>query len=119
MDLKLPELIQLVEKLQKELKIDPNSHIQSQNVEKTSVDATNLQKKEEKVDVNIILQKIDPNNKAKLIREIKSILPNLNLVEAKTLVESAPKVLKEKVKSDEAKAIKSVLESLGAQIVLE
>lgn len=75
--------------------------------------------KETKSDYCVILQKIDPSNKAKIIREIKVILPSLNLVEAKNFVESAPKLIKDKVKQEEANAIKASLEALGAQISLE
>lgn len=82
-----------------------------------------------------MLQKIDPASKAKIIREIKLILPQLNLVEvslliihcrhvhsfsqAKTLVESAPKLIKEKVKRDEAEKMKKTLEELGATVSLD
>lgn len=39
----------------------------------------------EKTEFKATLQKIDPASKAKIIREIKLILPQLNLVEVKPL----------------------------------
>jgi ribosomal protein L7/L12 len=74
---------------------------------------------EAKTEFKVTLDKFDPASKAKVIREIKGLLPNLNLVEAKAFVEGAPKVIKEKVKKEEADKIKSTLEALGATIVLD
>jgi ribosomal protein L7/L12 len=122
LELKLPELVELVENLQRDLKITTtaiHTPTQSESASAQPNAAASATKKEEKSDVNVILHKIDPANKAKLIREIKLILPNLNLVEAKTFVESAPKLIKDKVKTDEANKIKATLEAFGAQIVFE
>jgi ribosomal protein L7/L12 len=73
----------------------------------------------EKTEFSVTLEKFDPASKAKVIREIKSLLPQLNLVEAKAFVESAPKLIKEKVKKDEAEKLKKTLEDLGATITLD
>lgn len=54
-----------------------------------------------------------------MIREIKALLPNLNLVEAKAFVEGAPKLVKEKVRKEEADKIKATLEALGATVTLD
>jgi ribosomal protein L7/L12 len=74
---------------------------------------------EVKTEFNVTLAKFDPASKAKIIREIKAILPGLNLVEAKAFVEGAPKLIKEKVKKEEAEKLKASLEALGATISLE
>lgn len=73
----------------------------------------------EKTEFRVTLEKFDPSSKAKVIREIKALLPQLNLVEAKSFVESAPKMIKEKIKKDEAEKIKKTLEDLGATISLD
>lgn len=73
----------------------------------------------EKTEFRVTLEKFDPANKAKTIKEIKAMLPQLNLVEAKTFVESAPKLIKEKIKKEEADKIKATLEALGATITLD
>ena len=54
-----------------------------------------------------------------MIREIKNILPNANLVEAKKFVESAPKLIRENVPKDEAEKIKKALEAVGAVVLME
>lgn len=74
---------------------------------------------EVKTEFSVTLVKYDAASKAKVIREIKAILPNLNLVEAKAFVEGAPKLIKERVKKEEAEKLKATLEALGATISLE
>ncbi|KAJ2803452.1 54S ribosomal protein L12, mitochondrial [Coemansia helicoidea] len=66
-----------------------------------------------------MLEKIDAAQKAKVIREIKTLLPDLNLVAAKKFVESTPKVIKDAVPKAEAEKIKKALEALGATVNLE
>ena len=73
----------------------------------------------EKTEFRVTLEKFDTASKAKVIREIKTLLPTLNLVEAKAFVEGAPKIIKEKVKKEEAEKIKKTLEELGATIALD
>ena len=54
-------------------------------------------------------------NVIKLIREFTG----LSLIEAKTLVESAPKPIKEGAKKEEAEEIKAKLEAVGATVELK
>lgn len=73
----------------------------------------------EKTEFTIRLEKIDIALKAKVIREIKNLIPGCNLVEAKKFVESVPKVIKESVPKEEAEKIKATLEGFGATVILE
>ena len=57
----------------------------------------------------------DGGNKIAVIKEVRAIT-GLGLTEAKALVESAPKALKEGVSKDEAAKIKAQLEGAGAQV---
>lgn len=77
------------------------------------------EKVEEKTEFKVKLEKFDPASKAKVIREIKGLVPGMNLVEAKKFVEGAPKIIKETVPKEEAEKIKATLEGLGATVVLE
>ncbi|KAJ2551720.1 54S ribosomal protein L12, mitochondrial [Coemansia sp. RSA 1933] len=77
------------------------------------------EKPAEKTEFKVKLEKIDAAQKAKVIREIKNLLPDMNLVAAKKFVESAPKVVKESAPKEEAEKIKKALEALGATVVLE
>ena len=62
--------------------------------------------------------KIDPANKAKVIKEVKTLL-GLILVDSKKFVESAPKVMKESVPKEEAEKMISTLKELGATVTME
>ena len=56
--------------------------------------------------------------KIKVIKVVRE-LTSLGLKEAKELVESAPKVVKEDVSKDEAAAMKKKLEEVGAKVELK
>lgn len=56
--------------------------------------------------------------KINVIKEVRTIT-GLGLVEAKNLVEGAPKPVKEGVSKDEAQKIKDVLEKAGAKVELK
>ncbi|KZT51370.1 ClpS-like protein [Calocera cornea HHB12733] len=77
------------------------------------------EKPKEKTIFNVKLEAFDPATKAKVIKEIKALVPNMNLVEAKKFVESAPKMIKEGVPKEEAEKLKKTFTDLGATITLE
>ena len=58
------------------------------------------------------------DKKIDVIKEVRAIT-ELGLKEAKDLVESAPKTLKEGVKKEEAEEIKKKLEAVGAKVELK
>jgi len=72
---------------------------------------------EEKTEFDVVLTDIGGNkiNTIKVVREVTS----LGLKEAKDLVESAPKTLKEAVSKDEAAAIKKKFEEAGAKVEIK
>ena len=72
---------------------------------------------EEKTSFDVILAAAGAN-KINVIKEVRAIT-GLGLVEAKTLVESAPKPLKEGAKKEEAEEIKAKLEAAGATVELK
>ncbi len=55
------------------------------------------------------------DKKIQVIKEVRAIT-NLGLKEAKDLVESAPKAIKESVPKDEADKIKAKIEGAGGQV---
>jgi large subunit ribosomal protein L7/L12 len=69
---------------------------------------------EEKTEFDVILTG-DGGKKINVIKEVRAIT-GLGLTEAKTLVESAPKAVKEGVNKDEAAKIKKQLEEAGATV---
>ncbi|CAH7674179.1 ribosomal protein L7/L12 C-terminal domain-domain-containing protein [Phakopsora pachyrhizi] len=82
-------------------------------------DGAEAEKPKEKTAFTLTLTQIDSAQKAKVIKEVKTVMPNMNLVEAKKFVESLPKVLKENGTKDEVEKLKKALESVGATVKLE
>ena len=56
--------------------------------------------------------------KIKVIKAVREIT-GLGLADAKALVESAPKAIKEGVSKDDAEALKKQLEEVGAKVELK
>ena len=72
---------------------------------------------EEKTEFDVILLSAG-DKKIQVIKEVRAIT-GLGLKEAKDLVDSAPKAVKEGIAKDEAAKIKEQLESAGAQVDLK
>jgi large subunit ribosomal protein L7/L12 len=72
---------------------------------------------EEKTEFDVILTG-DGGKKINVIKEVRAITA-LGLTEAKTLVESAPKAVKEGISKDEAEKIKKQLEEAGATVEIK
>lgn len=73
---------------------------------------------EEKTEFDVVLEDAGAN-KIAVIKAVREINSALGLVEAKGLVESAPKTLLEAVKKEEAEAAKKKLEDAGAKVTLK
>jgi len=69
---------------------------------------------EEVTDVSVILESAGAN-KINVLKEVRTIT-GLGLKEAKDLVDSAPKPIKEGIKKEEAAEIKAKLEAAGATV---
>ena len=72
---------------------------------------------EEQTEFDVILTG-DGGKKIQVIKEVRAIT-QLGLTEAKTLVESAPKAVKEGISKDEAEKIKKQLEEAGATVEIK
>ena len=72
---------------------------------------------EEKTDFDVELTEVGPN-KVKVIKVVREAT-GLGLKEAKDLVDSAPKTLKEGATKEEAEEIKTKLEAEGAKVTLK
>ena len=66
-------------------------------------------------EVTVVLKEIGPN-KINVIKAVREVVPGLGLKEAKDLVESAPKEIKENVPQSESEDIKKKLEEAGASV---
>merc|ERR1711988_1828405 len=68
---------------------------------------------------NVKLVKFDAKAKIKVIKELKTSIDGLNLVQAKKMAESAPVDIKQQVSKDEAEELKKKFEALGCEIKVE
>ena len=109
-EMNIKEVMDLVNGLKEEFGIDPTAVA-------VAAAAPAAEAKEEKSTFNITL-KSDGGNKLNVIKAVKDLL-GLGLMDAKKLVESAPVVLKENVKKEEAEAIKAKLLEVKAEVTLD
>ncbi len=72
---------------------------------------------EEKTEFDVILTDIG-GQKIQVIKEVRAVT-GLGLKEAKELVESAPKPIKEAVSKEEAEKIKEQIEKVGAKVEIK
>jgi large subunit ribosomal protein L7/L12 len=72
---------------------------------------------EEKTEFNVTLTDVGAD-KIKVIKVVREVT-SLGLKEAKDLVESAPKPIKEGVPKEEAEAIKKKFEDVGAKVEIK
>ena len=74
---------------------------------------------EEKTEFNVILKALNEGaEKVKVIKEVRAIT-GLGLKEAKELVESAPKTLKENISKEDAAKIKEQVTAVGGVIEIQ
>lgn len=74
---------------------------------------------EEKTEFDVVLVSVPAENKLKVIKAVRDILPEKTLPQAKELVEKAPQVIKEGVSKDVAEKTKKALEEQGAKVELK
>jgi large subunit ribosomal protein L7/L12 len=72
----------------------------------------------EKTEFNVKVTDVPADKKIAVIKEVKTIL-GLGLGEAKTMVESAPFMVKEAVNKEEADKLKNALSAAGATVSVE
>lgn len=73
---------------------------------------------QEQTEFDVLLDNVPPSRKIAILKVVRS-LTGLGLKEAKELVESAPKVLKESVSRQDADDIKEKLENAGAKVAIK
>lgn len=73
---------------------------------------------EEKTEFDVVLTAIG-GNKIAVIKAVREALPGLSLVEAKALVESAPKAVKEGIAKEAADQLAEKLKAAGAEVEIK
>ena len=73
---------------------------------------------EEKTEFDVVLESVDASSKIAVLKVVRNIT-GLGLKEAKELVESAPKTVKEAVAKADGETMKKDLEEAGAKVALK
>ena len=110
------ELSQLVKKLEAELGVSAAAAVPMGMPMGGGGGAAAAAPAEEKTEFNVTLTEAG-TDKIKVIKVVREVT-SLGLKEAKDLVESAPKPIKEGVPKDEADAIKKKFEEVGAKVTI-
>nr|AOW70680.1 ribosomal protein L12 [Monodopsis sp. MarTras21] len=116
--LTLIEVSDLVEKLEKTFNIDASA-VSAGVVTTAPGGAPAAPAEEAKSEFDVILAEAPPADKKLSVLKVVRTLTGLGLKEAKDLVESAPKPIKEKVSKTEADNLKKELEEAGGKVTLK
>jgi large subunit ribosomal protein L7/L12 len=80
--------------------------------------AGDAEPEEEKTEFDVVLEDVPADKKIAILKVVRG-LTGLGLKEAKEIVESAPKAIKESVSKDDAEDAKKQLEDAGAKVALK
>ncbi|MDR0751508.1 MAG: 50S ribosomal protein L7/L12 [Christensenellaceae bacterium] len=101
--------------LVKELEIEFGVSAAAQVAASAGATAQEAAPVEEKTEFDVIITAMGPN-KVPVIKAVREAIPGLGLVEAKQLVESAPKAVKEGISKEAATLIAEKLKAAGAEV---
>jgi large subunit ribosomal protein L7/L12 len=108
------ELSQLVKALESELGVSAAAAVPMAMPGMAAAGGGAAAPAEEKTEFNVTLTEVGAD-KIKVIKVVREVT-SLGLKEAKDLVESAPKAIKEAVSKDESETIKKKFEEVGAKV---
>jgi large subunit ribosomal protein L7/L12 len=80
--------------------------------------AAAVEEVEEKTEFDVVLEEVPADKKIAILKVVRTIT-GLGLKEAKDLVESAPKAVKEATNKDDAEDIKKKLEEAGGKVAIK
>ncbi|XP_023210752.1 uncharacterized protein LOC111613629 [Centruroides sculpturatus] len=106
----IKEVMELVEAMKETFGVDPTAVV-------SAAAASQAPAEEVKSEVTVTLKAVGPN-KIAVIKVVKEIT-GLGLMDAKNLVDAAPKPIKENIKPEEAEDLKKKLTEAGAEVTVE
>ena len=112
------ELNDLVKALEEKFGVSASAPVMVAGVAAAGANGAAAEPEEEKTEFDVILADAGAN-KIGVIKAVREINSALGLVEAKTLVESAPKAVIEGAKKEDAQEAKKKLEEAGAKVELK
>ncbi len=116
--LTLLEAAELVKEIEDVFGVDASSSAGGMAVMDSNLSSNvNLSEEKEKTEFDVLLESVPAPKKIAILKVVRS-LTGLGLIEAKGLVESAPKLLKESISKEVAEDIKKKLEEAGATVTI-
>jgi large subunit ribosomal protein L7/L12 len=112
------ELNDLVKALEEKFGVTASAPVMMGGMMPAAGAAASAEPVEEKTEFDVVLTSTG-DNKINVIKAVREINPALGLVEAKNLVESAPKNILEGAKKEAAEEAKKKLEAAGAKVELK
>jgi large subunit ribosomal protein L7/L12 len=112
--LTLLEASELVSKIEETFGVDASASVGATMV--MAAPAV-VEEVEEKTEFNVTLDEVPADKKIAILKVVRSIT-GLGLKEAKELVESVPKIIKENIAKDAAEDVKKQLETAGGKASL-
>lgn len=117
--LTLLEAAELVKKIEEVFGVDSSVAVGGGMVVMPSdINNTESSQEEEKTAFDVILEEVPAPKKITILKVVRS-LTSLGLKEAKELVESVPKFIKESTSKEDAEEIKLKLEEVGAKVIIK
>lgn len=117
--LTLLEAAELVKQIEETFDVDASSMNASNMVVVPTNSSSNVTvEQEEKTEFDLLLEEVPAPKKIAILKVVRS-LTGLGLKEAKDLVESVPKILKESTSKEDAEEMKSKLEEAGATVSIK
>lgn len=116
--LTLLEAAELVKEIEDVFGVDASSSASGMVVmNPNESSSSSVSEEKEKTEFDVSLDVVPAPKKIAILKVVRS-LTGLGLIEAKGLVESAPKVLKESISKEAAEDIKKQLEEAGATVTI-
>lgn len=114
--LTLLEAAELVKQIEEIFGVDASTVSNSNMmIMPADIDNNSSNQLEEQTEFDVVLEEVPAPKKISILKVVRS-LTSLGLKEAKELVESAPKSIKENISKEDAEEIKSQLENAGAKV---
>ena len=117
--LTLLEAAELVKQIEETFDVDASSvSSPGMMVMPSNAETGSTNEQEEQTEFDVVLEEVPAAKKIAILKVVRS-LTSLGLKEAKELVESAPKVVKEATSKEDAEECQSKLEEAGATVIVK
>ena len=113
--LSLLEAAELVKQIEETFDVSAAAPVGGMVMAAPGAGAAGSEPEEEKTEFDVILEEVPADKKIAVLKVVRTIT-GLGLKEAKEMVESVPKPIKEGIGKDDAEAVKKQLEDAGGKV---